>query len=61
MIRYIVRRRYGRTIEKPWDLVKVDDATVPALEQSTGYYSTFGEATNAAPADAPLAIETQLR
>ena len=33
MIRYIVRRRYGRTIEKPWDLVKVDDSGDPALEQ----------------------------
>ncbi len=61
MIRYIVRRRYGRTIEKPWDLVKVDDSSDPALEQSTGYYESFALATAAAPADAPLAIETQIR
>ena len=61
MIRYIVRRRYGRMIEKPWDLVKVDDAADPALEQSTGYFDTFAAASAAAPPDAPLAIETQIR
>lgn len=61
VIRYVVRRRYGRTIENPWDLIIVDDAVEPATERSTGYYATFGEASNAAPNDAPLAIEVQIR
>ena len=61
MIRYIVRRRYGRTVENPWDLVIVDDIADPATERSTGYYATLSDAQNAAPVDAPLAIEVQIR
>ncbi len=61
MIRYVVRRRYGRTIENPWDLVIVDDAVEPATERSTGYHPTLAEAQAAAPVDAPLAIEVQIR
>lgn len=61
MIRYVVRRRYGRLVENPWDLIIVDDAVDPATERSTGYYATLAEAQAAAPVDTPLAIEVQIR
>ena len=60
MIRFVIRRRYGDP-EYPWDLVRVDDGALPVVEESLGYHLTFEAAMAMAPADAPLAIEMQVR
>ncbi len=60
MIRFVIRRRYSDP-EYPWDLIRVDEDAIPVVEESLGYHFTFEAAMAAAPADAPLAVEMQVR
>ena len=60
MIRFVIRRRYSNP-QYPWDVIRLNDSVSPIVEESTGFYATVTLAMEAVPADAPLAIEMQVR
>ena len=60
MIRFVIRRRYGNP-QYPWDVIRLDDAASPVVEESVGFSGTVTLAIESVSEDAPFAVELQLR